>query len=511
VNTFRLYPFPYETEKGHYLYDPCTNDFFEVDGELYKAACKAVRSRNPGQAWNKIKLLPSSARELEEYRSNGCLCASEVEIIPFPTIEMCCSILPEKWRTPKTVTIEVTEDCNLKCTYCEYSNDGGHRRLRGHRSATIESMRKAIKWFHDNSDLGESRGISFYGGEPFLCYQEILETVDYARSLCHDKEKLRISVTTNGTMANLRRAKPLFDRGVKLHVSLDGNEATHDWARITHSGFGSFQLIINNLRELAAHYGDELVNHLSLQANIDANSMFDDLVGWEKLLEKEPYLRNVAKHFSRRSLSELTTGRYQSRPVSDIQSKAEYLLKLYIDQTLLRDTQRSELTKWIFDRELAVIHQRDTSSLANCRRVYAGGSCVPGALRVFVSCKGKLYPCERVDERYEIGSVETGIDYVRVTNIITKWQQFLLSVCQGCWAIRFCSKCIASVSEIEDCMTIDNVRLNCQNIRSFWAQKIVLYTLFAEQDIGLLDYFSRARPISSFSEGHKQPTPSLNE
>lgn len=124
-----------------------------------------------------------------------------------------------KW---KTVTLILTEKCNLHCTYC-YEN---------HKSARTMSIDTAKKIIYDEmtrDDFSEGVNIDFFGGEPFLNFEIIKELVEYIKS-SNFKKPYTVFATTNGTLVHgevqnwLKSQKGIFTCG----LSLDGTKRMHD-------------------------------------------------------------------------------------------------------------------------------------------------------------------------------------------------------------------------------------------------------------------------------------------
>ncbi len=118
-------------------------------------------------------------------------------------------------RLPRPLLLIITDACNLRCRYC-------HVR-RGRRFLSREAARKAVSLYMKECG-GRPGRIKFFGGEPFLHFDLIQDTV---RAIRQKSRTAAIEIATNGTLLDQTKVQWLKDRDVALSVSLDGSLATH--------------------------------------------------------------------------------------------------------------------------------------------------------------------------------------------------------------------------------------------------------------------------------------------
>lgn len=117
-----------------------------------------------------------------------------------------------------SVNLELTNRCNLKCTFCPTA-DGRMRRPRGFMDGAL--FRRAL----DGAGRLEF-ALLFQWGEPLLHPQFVELAKDAAR------RGIRTLVTTNGTLLDDRRIAGLLEAGIdRVTVSVDGDERTHEAVR----------------------------------------------------------------------------------------------------------------------------------------------------------------------------------------------------------------------------------------------------------------------------------------
>ena len=163
------------------------------------------------------------------------------------------SALPEVYM----FIIGITEQCNLRCTYCCYS--GAYEHNRSHSQKWMESSDvDEIYDFILRSSTKRPIHIAFYGGEPLLQYPLIQYTIQQGYELFG--KETNFSITTNGTVLTPEKIDWLMGQQVELVISLDGTKAFHDKHRVNANGQGSY----NRVHETLSYIVDNYPQHLSL-------------------------------------------------------------------------------------------------------------------------------------------------------------------------------------------------------------------------------------------------------
>lgn len=131
-----------------------------------------------------------------------------------------------------------TLKCNLKCTYCSLSV-GDVRGSQSHVEYDLEQLAAFV-----NKHLqGKETYVTFYGGEPTLNPDMILEVMERF-------PLFRFQLQTNGTL--LHTLSPtILNRLSNVLVSVDGSEATTDSFR----GRGVYRRVLDNLHKVRSEIG----------------------------------------------------------------------------------------------------------------------------------------------------------------------------------------------------------------------------------------------------------------
>jgi uncharacterized protein len=145
------------------------------------------------------------------------------------------------------VWLHITNQCNLRCSYCYLGKTDeqmdlalGRRALRAvFQSARGQRIKHVI--------------LKYAGGEALLERETIWALNDYAQELATEEIELTSLILTNGTPISARLAEEMKRRGLRLAVSLDGLGASHDRSRPLRGGRPSFHLVERGLNRAIEH------------------------------------------------------------------------------------------------------------------------------------------------------------------------------------------------------------------------------------------------------------------
>lgn len=192
------------------------------------------------------------------------------------------------------VSLTVTEQCNLDCSYCFVVNKSSREMPLGIALKTVERyLNKAIDGFNQIT-------IEFSGGEPLLCFPLIRQVVDHVISRPWHNP-FSFSIGTNGTLITDEvRAWADEHPCVSFALSLDGTEEIQNLNRSN-----SYSAVMKNLdffrkwpdSKIKMTIGPESIDHTAacvkhiheLGFELAANLVFEDV--WGRGEEKEKYLK----------------------------------------------------------------------------------------------------------------------------------------------------------------------------------------------------------------------------
>jgi len=164
------------------------------------------------------------------------------------------SVISELMRTPRTVDIEITPRCNLRCRYCYFFNNPAV----DYRELPTDEW---LKFFDELGSLGVMN-VAVAGGEPFMRDDLTVLLEGIVRN------RMRFSLLSNGSLIDDEMAA--FIAGTRrceyVQVSVDGSCAKiHDSCR----GKGSFDGAIRGIHTLQRHQVNVTVRVTIHQKNVN--------------------------------------------------------------------------------------------------------------------------------------------------------------------------------------------------------------------------------------------------
>ncbi len=154
------------------------------------------------------------------------------------------------------VNVNLTNVCNLACTYC-FAEGGDYGRI-------TEAMGEhSIAWIFDFIDRyaapGQRVRFEFFGGEPLANFEVIRRICERARDLtARTGTEFVHRISTNLTLMPQGIEELFRDYGFIVSVSIDGGREVQDANRPSKNGKGSYDRIIRNLFRLREACGDDV-------------------------------------------------------------------------------------------------------------------------------------------------------------------------------------------------------------------------------------------------------------
>ena len=128
-------------------------------------------------------------------------------------------------RRIKTVTLTLTQACNLACIYC-------YEHHKSMKKMDIETAKKIVDFELANNSDYEGIEFDLFGGEPFLAFDLLKDITEY---ICEKKGSMPCTVfaTTNGTLVHGEIQTWLEDHSgcFVCGLSLDGTREMHNLNR----------------------------------------------------------------------------------------------------------------------------------------------------------------------------------------------------------------------------------------------------------------------------------------
>ena len=199
---------------GHYFYDVNRDGIVKVSPEAFAYLGALLESDGETEA----QYRGVTADEIQKLQNNGFLKTKRPREIHNKTADHIAFYLD---NFVEQLILQLTQQCNLRCQYCVYSdnNDQTNRR-HDNKRMSWEVAKKSMDFFREHSAQSASVNIGFYGGEPLLEFALLKRCVLYAEEQFSGKT-LRFSLTTNGTVFTREVITFFAEHNISIMISLD--------------------------------------------------------------------------------------------------------------------------------------------------------------------------------------------------------------------------------------------------------------------------------------------------
>lgn len=391
-----------------YVYVPASNQIITLDREWVAS----------------ISLEEREATILTTLQSEGIDLNSQAEkyVLSFSPDELWDSIE----HHVKCLTLEVTQQCSLRCTYCIYSGNYANERTHSGVHMSLEMMQRCIDYYYDHS-LGENDGsIGFYGGESLLQFKEIQFAIKYARTKWK-KKKIDFQISTNGTTLTPSILHWLNEQA-DTSVAITCNGERHDEYRRFPDGSGSLDVIMQAVERIRSFY-PSLWERTYFIANITSKG--------ELLSLRKFYMERIGKPPAAITGIKLEYGNENIRDIvahEDTEADEREVLRLYCegDPYILPYVNIDGICKRQIGKESSIEKK--------------GSFCKPLAHELFIDANGKFKTCESICSDLDFGDIENGYSKEKIIAMVDRVQTALQERCSSCWGRRLCYACFSDIN-----------------------------------------------------------------
>ena len=341
--------------------------------------------------------------------------------------------------------LQITRNCNFNCRYCVFTKQSKIGRSHENTNMTWDTAKSSVDFLFDHSTDTNEIFINFYGGEPFLNFDVIEKTVEYANRKFLIKP-VKYAAITNGSIMSQNIIDFLITNNIVLIVSFDGDkEIQNKHRKFAESANDSFSVVYNNIQNLKNANKDYFYRNVKFNAVkfLDENtqSIYDFFCN-EFGKEKETInvinadIRGIDYFYSEVNISNasLESGYVYDNPEREL----EQFFDSYNDKRIIGN-------KWIYR-----------------------SNCIPGAQHLLINTYGDFYPCERVPEidDTKVGDLHSGFDFKKIHTLLNV-HKISNEKCKKCWAIRYCKMCICHcIDPTNEKISCDTKEYNCTLTKS---------------------------------------------
>jgi uncharacterized protein len=329
----------------------------------------------------------------------------------------------DKGELINAVQLNVSEGCNLKCTYC-FADRVDERatlyNIGARNDKKLMTLETAIDSINGVTSLirqhgGQAMVVKFFGREPLLNWNVISRLIDYCE-LAEDFE-YHYAITTNGTLFTTEIVKTLKEANATIVVSLDGF-AEANLLRLTHSGRETFSSVDKGLTMLAEQGISSCV------ASVLSDQNFD-LLSYEFL-----------KYLKSRSVKQWELKLAMQNDGSMARSPNEYAQKLLHLYEQGKELGIAVTGDW-YDPFATVFHTTKHRSDDQVQRL-APNSCSATDHQISIEPGGGIFGCRALDTR--LGSI-AGLEEMFRSSVyknLAMRTYYNVPFCHGCKLEGFC-------------------------------------------------------------------------
>ncbi|HCC50896.1 MAG TPA: radical SAM peptide maturase [Porphyromonadaceae bacterium] len=355
----------------------------------------------------------------------------------------------------RQIVFEVTDACNLQCTYCSYGKFYGDYDQRENQYIDIHKSKMLIDFvverLHSSANQSQHKTvvISFYGGEPLLNMEFIRDVVEYTGAKADDRVGFTYSMTTNGVFLK-KEADFLVRHDFRVLVSLDGSEA-NDGHRTFHNGKSSFQIVYENLIYVRDRYPDFFKKNISFNAVLhNLNNESEVFHFFQREFDKIPMFSDVNDMGVKQDMEEEF-----SHLIRQKERKSDEELDTMMRRVLdLSSGENKNLQHFIFKYSGNVYRTYyDLLRKTDNMRYIPTATCYPFSKKIFMTVTGKILPCERIGHQFAMGKVtDSGveIDCEDIAVVCNSYYDSLQKQCGSCYQAGHCIQCMYIIKNLEN-------------------------------------------------------------
>jgi len=389
-------------------------------------------------------------------------------------IEQPVKMLPMMPFPLNTMVLNVTNQCNLACTYCyEYGEDKIVDTEHGKKPKFMseQTARESVEFLLRES--GTVAHLTFFGGETLLNFPVLQSTVAYGRRRAAELGKsIDFSLTTNATLLRPEIIEFLVENDVGVTISIDGPREMQDRFRVFHNGAGSYDVVAPKIKELLKRHRSK-----PIAARVTLTSGTLDI-------------SRIYRHLT----EEIGFGEVGFAPVTTSPGQGYAIGERGFDTMLAQF--RALAQEWL-ECSLANRHHGFSNVTESLEEIHKGVSkaypCGAGLGLLGVSTDGDVALCHRFagSDAHKLGTVRDGVDRDAQVAFLERNHIADKTDCSRCWARPLCSGGCYHEAHVRYGTTTHPNLHYCEWIRGWTDTCLRLYGELSERNPAFLARFDR--------------------
>lgn len=352
------------------------------------------------------------------------------------------------------ITFEVTERCNLNCKYCGYGSLYNNKDPRHNNNLTVDNALALLRKMKELWDSGydiSGRSIihvSFYGGEPLINMGLVYEIIDYIETeLGGYSKEFMYSMTTNAVLLH-NYIDYVVNKNFRLLISLDGDEFANSY-RVDYRENPSFSKVIKNCDYVKSTYPDYFLNNVTFNSVITNRTTATSTISYiQNRYGKSPSTSEINNVGINPLMLDTFQEMYQPKN-EDIIINNNHNQDSFKNLPFFENVAKyfQMYYEYFFSDYNDLLFLSDTNS-----RKTPTGTCLPFTKKIFISAKGKIFPCERIGAKFSLGKIKNGIfqlDYQSIADKYNSYYAKISPVCSTCSNNNGCLNCFFNTGQLE--------------------------------------------------------------
>jgi Arylsulfatase regulator (Fe-S oxidoreductase) len=455
MNNLKLNAYRFSSKNGNeYIFDnimgmviPCSDSIFYIISNYYNFSKDQVIDTLFSKFEYNFKKSENYYNYIDSLIKRGLFYQAETKL----TYQEINNEQFDKASVSQLILI-VTEDCNMRCKYCIYSDN--YPTIKGYSSKkmSFEVAKKSIDYYYElhkkrvENGIKKDPAVTFYGGEPFLEIDLLNNIIGYCKEKGYN---FTFFVTTNGTLMNDKIINFIIENNIIVAFSLDGNKDNHDRNRLLSNDKCTHDLILQNLSKLQNEKKRRKIKYpILFSCCYDMYSDLNEIINFFKnnsdLFEPYSIIYNQINKYDT-LYYDYCEELHSKGLISTSKYSLTESLKIILDQFNSKLITNQEVdSEYISLFSAAVVLGSRIKGIHSA----CGNACFPGS-KIAASPDGEFYICEKMSQQCSIGNVETGINWSNLNKLYRNYFDIVNSNCSNCPFSRLCNLCYIHLAKDE--------------------------------------------------------------